>query len=251
MKMKSDEILSALPDRKESRFFALALALSAFFHFLTFGLYFLYEIGGAQPTPESVEVAIVVEPEAPAIPEREKPLAPLPPPLLDKAEEAAKKSSPESESSPGKNPEREEERQRATPQPERRRVDPLNLGGTGRGDGRASLSEKRAQTLRDMMLSQVARHWRPPDRLRRQNIMVQISVKLLPNGMLAPPLSATQPLDISKAVHDYPNLNPLNQRVLYDLVQAIRIAQPFDVPKDILKSAPMTVRLDFAFDQIP
>lgn len=247
--------------------FALTLAASAILHLTALGLYLSYGIREATTTPEVVEIAIVTDPEPPLEeiskqepPSEEQKTTP-PPPVLEKqekpAETAASPKGGGSSSASAAGQSSEKPPAASSPNAERRRPDPVNLGGEQGAQGGVKpgqttvLDEKRAQTLRDMMLTQVVRHWRPPDQVRGQNAVVKISVDLLPNGMLAPPLSADRPLEISKAVHDYANLNPLNQRVLYDLVQAIRVAQPFELPKDILKSAPLTVRLDFAFDQIP
>lgn len=253
--------------QKERRVFLFTLAASALLHLAALGLFLLYGIQEKTTTPEVVEIAIVADPEPPPKeiskeeppPEEKKPLPP--PPVLEKPDKPAEaaaapkgggaSSTGAAGQGGGKPP------GASSSNVERRRPDPVNLGGEQgvRGavkPGQATvLDEKKAQTLRDIMLTQIVRHWRPPDQVRGQNAVVEIVVEVLPNGMLAPPLSADRPLEISKAVNNYANLNPLSQRVLYDLVQAMRVAQPFDLPKDALKSAPWTIRLDFAFDQIP
>ena len=111
--------------------------------------------------------------------------------------------------------------------------------------------EEDTQTLRDMILSQVLHYWHPPAEMRGRHVALSFVVDVQPNGMLGSPYAGNRPVDLQNAVVGYDNLAPPAQFMVKELINALRIAQPFTLPSEVLAKAPLSVRLDFRIDDVP
>ncbi len=106
------------------------------------------------------------------------------------------------------------------------------------------------QTDRDMVLTQILRHWQPPKELARDdkaNIRVGVTVRA--DGYLDGEYDARRPWSPAAVFDGYGKLTPnsVERRTVDAFLTAIRQAQPLRLPPELKAKAPFTVRLDFRF----
>ncbi|MBM3540122.1 MAG: hypothetical protein FJX55_20130 [Alphaproteobacteria bacterium] len=94
-----------------------------------------------------------------------------------------------------------------------------------------------SQTVQDVILKQIARHWIIDVRgSTYRDVVLSVRFKLLPDGMLAPPFGRNDPWDLRVMVRDYEVMmkpeNRLIRTTIETFLQAMRYAQPFHLPPD-------------------
>jgi hypothetical protein len=103
--------------------------------------------------------------------------------------------------------------------------------------GGAPADSVASQTVQDVILKQIARHWiidvRGPT---YRDVVLTVRFKLLPDGTLAPPFGRNDPWDLQVMVRDYElMMKPENRMIrttIETFLQAMREAQPFQLPPD-------------------
>jgi len=110
------------------------------------------------------------------------------------------------------------------------------------------------QTERDFLLSQVVRHWRNrPNFEWPSDAVVQLRVKVLPNGHLATPFNASEQYVPEVAISGYEGMGRGDPRraLLESLYVALRVAQPFTLTPELKAKAPFDTVLDFKLSDVP
>jgi len=216
-----------------------------------------------EPQPMIIEMVTVAPPE-PAPPAEPSPprlpvVPPPPPPQLSEAP-IAERSTPPPVPRPAPQPARPRV-EPATPAPapaprstasvppaESAESAPLEAGRVRPG---GSLPEAIAtQTVQDVILRQIARHWiidvRGPT---YRDVVLSMRFKLLPDGMLAPPFGRNDPWDLRVMVRDYEMMmrpeNRMIRTTIETFLQAMRQAQPFQLPPDGQSAEVRTLPLSF------
>ncbi len=203
------------------------------------------------PEPQAMTVEVVMmtpRPPEPPPPEPSLPSLPLvpppPPPQLTEAP-IAERSTPPPAPRPSPQPARPRtETVAPTPGPRstaalpRAESSESALLEAGRLRPGGSPPEAIAsQTVQDVILRQITRHWiidvRGPT---YRDVVLSVRFKLLPDGMLAPPFGRNDPWDLRVMIRDYDlMMRPENGRIrttIETFLQAMRQAQPFQLPPD-------------------
>lgn len=104
------------------------------------------------------------------------------------------------------------------------------------------------QNERDLVLSQISRHWHPPQGLSAYDkAELSVGVTVRADGSLAPPFDARQPWNPGDAIEGYDQLpaNSLQRQTVEALYRAVRQAQPLKLPDGLRAKAPFAVKLRF------
>lgn len=93
------------------------------------------------------------------------------------------------------------------------------------------------QTVQDVILRQIARHWIIDVRGQTyRDVVLSMRFILLPDGMLAPPFGRNDPWNLQTMVRDYEMMmrpeNRMIRTTVETFLQAMRQAQPFQLPPD-------------------
>lgn len=223
----------AAPERRRS--LAPALLLSLALH-LAVALSLAWDFTPApQPQPEEAAIAVELAPEPrPAAREEGEKPAPAPAPAP-----AAPAAPPPPVLEPARLAETSQPGEQAKAKPAAGKPAPI--------------SPRQAKAARDLILSQVLRHWRPPAELRGLGAVVTLKVDLLAGGMLGPPFGRDARWDPASAIDGLEALPPADPRrqMLEALYRALRQAQPLTLPPELAPRLPMAVALDFRVDDLP
>lgn len=106
------------------------------------------------------------------------------------------------------------------------------------------------QNERDLVLSQVLRHWKPPRELAAyDNADIFVAVTVGADGYFAEAYDARRPWTPDAVFDGYGRLHPqdIQRRTVDAFYRAIRQAQPVRLPPTLKAKAPFTVRLAFRF----
>jgi len=106
------------------------------------------------------------------------------------------------------------------------------------------------QNERDLILSQVIRHWQPPRELAAYDRAdLQVGVVVGADGYFDGDYDARRRWNPAGVFEGYDTLHPqsLQRRIVDAFYQAIRKAQPVRLPPELKAKAPFPVRLDFRF----
>lgn len=190
------------------------------------------------PAPVPPEPALMTQSTLPAVP-------PPPPPQLSEAPIAERSMPPPTP--------------RSSPQPARPRADSPPTVSPGqrstaalppRESGESTPLEAErirpggtppeaiaSQTVQDVILKQISRHWiidvRGPT---YRDVVLTVRFNLLPSGMLGPPFGRNDPWDLRAMLADYDGMMRPENRILRTAVEtfllAMRQAQPFQLPPD-------------------
>ncbi len=123
---------------------------------------------------------------------------------------------------------------------------PVTERSTPAAVSRRKLAPTRSE--RDMVLSQVVRHWRPPAALAAYaDAEFAVTVTVLGDGMLAGAFSARAPFDPAAAIEGYAGLDArdLRRQASESFYRALRQAQPLTLPPALAAKAPFDVVLEF------
>lgn len=216
----------------------MPLGLSVLLHALV-ALLWLGFPASENPAPgdKVVQVELVAEPPRPSPPmppaaalqsQAGPPAAAapgLPVPQLEDGMLAQRSSAPKAKESPAAPPQ-----PRVEPAPKPRKPEPVT------------------QSERDLVLSQVLRHWTPPPELSaydRANLQVAVVVDA--QGYFDDLYDARRPWAPAAIFDGYAGLPPdsLQRRTIDSFYRAIRQAQPLRLPAALKAKAPFRVRLDF------
>lgn len=104
------------------------------------------------------------------------------------------------------------------------------------------------QNERDLVLSQVLRHWRPP---REAAILtdptIRVGVTVLADGTFGAPFSRNAPYNPGAAIEGWSSLHPddIRRRTTEAFYRALRDAQPLRLPPELKAKAPFDVTIVF------
>lgn len=176
-------------------------------------------------------------PRLPSLPDDEPPAVTVDivPPLASKGEN-------ETEAEPAATPASE---------PEAKQIPRLDPGSVADKPVASGVPVKKAPVTRnerDMVLSQVIRHWKPPRELMAYDAAeFKVRVTVLADGTLAAPFSVRAPYDPAAAIEGFDGLHPQDprRRATEAFYRALRQAQPFKLPPQLAAKAPFPVMLDF------
>ena len=193
------------------------------------------------PQPAPPPPAPPPEPATPSLPV----MPPPPPPQLTEAP-IAERSAPPPAPRPAPQPARPRTESAPTVAPGQRSTAALPRSESGESapleagryrPGGAPPESVASQTVQDVILRQIARHWiidvRGPT---YKDVVLTVRFKLLPDGMLAPPFGRNDPWDLRVMVRDYEMMmkpeNRMIRTTIETFLQAMRQAQPFQLPPD-------------------
>lgn len=134
----------------------------------------------------------------------------------------------------------------AKPIPQLDEPAPVTERSTPAAVSRRKLAPSRSE--RDMVLSQVVRHWRPPAALAAYaDAEFAVTVTVLADGTLAGAFSARAPFDPAAAIDGYAGLDArdLRRQASESFYRALRQAQPLRLPPALAAKAPFDVVLEF------
>jgi hypothetical protein len=185
------------------------------------------------PAPPPPEPSSPARPTLPVVP-------PPPPPQLGEAP-IAERATPPPAPRPSPMPARPRADSSPTVSPGQRATAALPPSDTGESapleagrvrPGGSPPETIASQTVQDVILRQIARHWiidvRGPT---YRDVVLSVRFKLLPDGMLAPPFGRNDPWDLRAMVRDYELMtrpeNRMIRTTIETFLQAMRQAQPF------------------------
>ncbi len=133
-------------------------------------------------------------------------------------------------------------------------------GGKGGEDGAQKApkvdEDPSLQSERDFLLAQIIKCWRYNyGDAGARTLVLNGTVEVLPDGMLAPPFNGTQRWDPQTALPQYGVAgrtgNRFLQQVLESFYLALRLAQPLKLPPDSAGSWPRLISVSFRFQDLP
>jgi len=112
------------------------------------------------------------------------------------------------------------------------------------------------QSERDFLLAQVIKCWRYNyGDAGARTLVLNGTVEVLPDGMLAPPFNGTQRWNPQTALPQYGVAgrtgNRFLQQVLESFYLALRLAQPLELPPNSAGSWPRLISVSFRFQDLP
>jgi hypothetical protein len=213
--------------RRDGKYHSAALALSLGLHLLVaVALTWQPKPSVETPTePAAISVDLMPEPKPKAEPAPQPPQdvpAPLPKPQLD-------------------------------PAPLADRAAPGEKAGTGAGAKAKPMDKAALRAVRDLMLSAVLRHWRPPAFMRGRGAVLSVKVDVRPGGTLGPPFGRDEPWNPAAAIDGLDKLAPNDptRQAMEGFYRGLRQAQPFRLPPELAARLPFSVALDFRLDDLP
>ncbi len=214
------------------------------------GAPWLWNEKSAEPQAMTVEVVMMAPrsepppPEPPSLPSL--PLVPPPPPPQLTEAPIAERATPPPAPRPSPQPARPRTETTVAPTPGPRSTAALPRAESGESTpleagrlrpGGSPPEAIASQTVQDVILRQITRHWiidvRGPT---YRDVVLSVRFKLLPDGMLAPPFGRNDPWDLRVMIRDYDlMMRPENRMIrttIETFLQAMREAQPFQLPPD-------------------
>jgi hypothetical protein len=130
---------------------------------------------------------------------------------------------------------------------------PGSQAGSGSGQRPKPLDKAAFRSARDVMLSQVLSHWRPPAFMRGRGAVLTVKVDVKAGGMLGAPFGRDEVWNPGAAIDGIDQLPPGDPRrqALEGFYHGLRQAQPFRLPAEIAARLPFTIALDFRLDDLP
>ena len=108
------------------------------------------------------------------------------------------------------------------------------------------------QSERDLLLTQILGRWKHPSGDWPPNVVVQLRVRILPDGHMAAPFDSRDKYTPNEAITGYESMGYGDPRLqlLETLYVAIRVAQPLTLPPELKAKAPFETVLDFKLSDV-
>lgn len=214
-----------------------ALALSLVLHLLLAAAWLGFPVPEISPEAEEPALSVEIASEPP----RQEPAKPSPQPA-SAAERQEERLMPI--------PQLQEGRLAAQSSPPKDKASPVPPQPSANGIGNAKKSAPPSQSERDLVLSQVLKHWRPPTELRAyEKADIRVTVIVDADGYFDDVYDARRPANPAGVFDNYNALpaQDVQRRTIDAFYHAIRKAQPIRLPPALKAKAPFPVALDFRF----